>query len=54
MDAPITLQAMIPTGIVTPHLAFTISPTGTTHATTQTGAGLVPAAPTVQHKILSP
>ena len=54
MDAPITPHATIPTGIVTPHPALTIPPTSATHATPQTRATLIPAAPTTQHKFLSP
>ena len=47
MDTP----TMITTCIVTPHPIFTISPADTTP---QTKAALAPAAPTMQHKILSP
>ena len=54
IDAPIAPQAVIPTGIVVPNPTLNISPIGTAHATPQTGADLVPAAPTMQHKNLSP
>ena len=54
MDTPVTPHTVIPTGIVTPHPALAISPTGTTHATPQTGAGITPATPTAQHRDLSP
>ena len=47
MDAP----TVITTVIVTPHPILTTSPTGTTP---QTKATLAPAAPAMQHKILSP
>ena len=54
MDAPGTLHTVKLTGIVAPHPAFTISPTGTTHGTPPTRASLTPAAPTTQHRILCP
>ena len=54
MDATVTPYAVIPPGIVTPHPTLTISQTGTTYTTLQTGANLVPATPTTQHKNLSP
>ena len=44
MDAPI-----IPHAIVAPHPALVTSPTGTTHATPWTRAGLTPATPATQH-----
>ena len=53
MDASVIPPAVIPTGIVALHPILTISPTGVTHATPWTGAGLAPAAPIMQHKILS-
>ena len=54
MDAVTTPHAMITTGTVAPHALLTISPTGATHTTWWTEATLTPAAPTTQHKILSP
>ena len=54
MDTPITPFAMIPTDIVAPYFTLIISPKDTTHTTPWTGASLAPAAPTTQHKILSP
>ena len=54
MDTPITPNAVIPTGIVAPHPALTISPTGATHATPWTGASLTLAIPTTPHKDLNP
>ena len=54
IETPITLHTMIPTGIVVPHPTLTISPADITHATPWTGADLTPAAPTTQHKNLSP
>ena len=53
MDTPITPHAAIPTGIVTSHPTLTISPTGATCTTPQTGADLAPATPTMRHKDLS-
>ena len=53
-DTPITPHTMIPTGIVTLHPALTTSCMGATHTTPWTRAGLTPAAPTTQHKDLSP
>ena len=50
MDAP----TVITTGIVTSHPALTISPAGTTHTTPWADADSTPAAPSKQHKILSP
>ena len=49
MIAPITPPIVIPTGIVTPHPILTISPTGATHITPQTGASLALAAAAMQH-----
>ena len=53
MDAPINPHTMIPTGIVAFHPVFANSPTGATHATSQTRTGLTPATPSTQHKDLS-
>ena len=53
MDVPITPCAMIPLLIVTPHVVLAISAKGVTHATPWIRASLIPAAPTMQHKILS-
>ena len=50
MDAP----TVIPTGIVTPHPTLTISPTTATHTSPWAKATLTPAAPAMQHRILSP
>ena len=54
MDGPITPHTLLPTGKVTLHPTLTTSPVGATHATPQTGASLAPAAPSTQHKDLSP
>ena len=54
IDGPITPCSMIPTGIVAPHPIPGISPTDATHTTPWTEASLIPAAPGMQHKILSP
>ena len=54
MDAPITPCTVIQKGIAALHPALTTSPVGTTHVTPQTGASLTPAAPSTQHKDLSP
>ena len=54
IDASITPHIIMPTGIVAPQPALTISPAGTIHATPQTTSSLPPAAPTMQHRILSP
>ena len=54
MYAPITPHNVIPSGIVTPHPRLTNSPTGATHTTPQTRAGLSQAPPSTQHKDLSP
>ena len=45
VDTPIT-----PHAIVIPHPTLATSPTGTTHATPLTTAGLTPSTPTIQHK----
>ena len=50
MDVPIIPCTMI----FTPHPTLTTSPTGTTHATLQTGASFTPATPTAQQGDLSP
>ena len=52
MYTPITIHAMTPTGIVTPHPTLATSPTYITHATPQTTASLAPATPTKQHRNL--
>ena len=54
IDTSITPCTVIPTGIVSPHPALTISSTGATHTTLWTGAALASAASTMQNKILSP
>ena len=53
-DSLIITHAMTPTGIVTPHLELTTSPTDATHATSQTRASLAAATPTTLHWKHSP
>ena len=54
MDIPVIPCTMITMGKVTPHLTLAISPTGATYTAPWSKAILTPAAPTMQHKILSP
>ena len=50
MDAPITIHAVIPTGIALPHLSLATFLTDVIHATPETGAGLPPATPIALHR----
>ena len=54
MGALITPHTVIPSGKVALHPTLATSPMGMTHATPWTRAGLIPAAPNLQHKNLSP
>ena len=50
LDTPITTCAITPTGIVSPHPTFAISPPDIICTTPQTGAGLAPATATTLHR----
>ena len=54
MATHVTPHAMITTCLFASYPTLTIFPAGATHATPQTRASLAPAAPSTQHKILSP